>query len=489
MVSNHHKNRFSYLALWVGVLGVGIGIVVGLLAGVQPLLLAVALVAVATVVSFSTSFEQTVLGLLILRSSLDPFSAQQIPAAFALGLDALTILYVVVLLLTGRTVQTDKFWWFFAGWVALQSMWIILMPLGALALDGSYLPYGLREWVRLFSWVMVYLLVMQLKGRIPPKTIISMLFLALILPTTIGLMQMFVPSLVPSFLSGGGGEMGHLPSEGESRVRGTLGLANTFGTFLLLFIGLTWWKLNQSQQRWPWLLLLGLLAFLFVGTKSLFTLVMLAVFILVLIAPKLSIINLLGGLLLFAIVIGLFTSSDFGQERLGSISQTPLLNPDIDRWRAILLSQGDNNSFNWRIAQWTFLLQAWENYPIFGTGIATCSFLTVLHNMAHNDYVRALTEQGVVGLCLFLIFLGTQVIRLVQLLRSTRRGSAQNDLILVMLAILLAVSVGMITENIWSHTTLFFYWWTLFAIAGWNWSELKDPEKSASVNNSLLDFS
>lgn len=484
MFSNHHKSHFLNLALLVAVLGVGVGMVVGLLAGVQPLLLGVALVAVVTVVCFFTSFEQTVLGLLILRSSLDPFSVQQIPAAFALGLDALTVLYVVVLLLTRQTVQTDKFWWFFAGWVALQSLWIILMPLGALALDGSYLPYAIREWARLFSWVMVYLLVMQLKDKLPPKTIISMLFLALVLPITVALMQMFVPSLLPSFLSGGGEEMGSLPSEGESRIRGTLGLANTFGTFLLLFIGLTWWKLNQSQRRWPWLLLLGLLAFLFVGTKSLFALVMLAVFVLVLIAPKLNIINLLGGLLLFAIVIGLFASSDFGQERLGSVSQTPLLNPDIDRWRAILLSQGDNNSFNWRIAQWTFLLEAWENYPIFGTGIATCSFLTVLHNMAHNDYVRALTEQGVVGFFLFLVFLGAQALRLLQLFRKTRRGSAQNDLILVMLAILSATFVGMITENIWSHTTLFFYWWTLSAIADWNWSELKDAKNSAFVSNS-----
>jgi O-antigen ligase len=489
MDSNHYKTSFSYLALSVGVLGVAVGIFVGLLAGVQPLLLAVAFVAIVAVISLFTSFEQTVLGLLILRSSLDPFSAQQIPAAFAIGLDALTVLYVVVLLLTGRTVQTDKFWWFFVSWIVLQSLWIILMPLGALALDGSYLPYAIREWVRLFSWAMVYLLVMQLKGKIPPKQIISVLFLALVLPTIIGLMQMFVPSLVPSFLSGGGAEMGHVSSEGESRVRGTLGLANTFGTFLMLFIGLTWWKLNQSQRRWPWVLLLGLLAFLFVGTKSLFTLVMLAVFLVVLIAPKLNIINLLGGLLLFAIVIGLFTSSDFGQERLGSISQTPLLNPNIDRWRAILLSQGDNNSFNWRIAQWTFLLEAWADYPLFGTGIATCSFLTVLHNMAHNDYVRALTEQGIIGLAAFLIFLGAQALRLVQLLRSTRPGSAQNELILVMLALFAAITVGMITENIWSHTTLFFYWWTLFAIAGWDWSGVKHPKNSTSANNSRLYLS
>lgn len=488
MLTNDPKNRFSRLSLLVGVVGVAVGIGAGFVVGIQPLLPVALVVVVGAVVFFFSSFEQAVLCLLILRSFLDPFSAQQIPAAFALGLDALTLLYVTVQLLKRRTVHTDVFWWFFAGWVALQSLWLILMPLGALGLDASYLSYGIREWVRIFSWLMVYLLVMQLKGRLHPETIISRLFLALVLPLTVALMQMFVPSLVPSFLSGGGEEVGSLPSEGESRVRGTLGLANTFATFLLLFMGLTWWKISQSERRWPWLLLLGLLAFFFVGTKSLFSLVMLAVFILVLIAPKLNIINLIGGLLLLAIVIGLFASSDFGQERLGSISQTPLLNSDIDIWRAILLSQGDNNSFNWRIAQWTFLLQNWENYPIFGMGIATSTYLTVLHNMAHNDYVRALTEQGVVGLAAFIVFLGAQAIRLIQLLRSKSSGSGQRALILIMLAILPAIVVGMITENIWSHTTLFFYWWTLMAIAGWNWSE-EDQEDSSSFSDSSQSVS
>jgi O-antigen ligase len=471
MLTNNPRSRSFRLALCVGFAGVGIGIVAGLLAGIKPLLLGLALVAVATLVYFFSSFEQAVMGLLILRSSLDSFSAQQLPAAFAIGLDGLTLLYMIVLLLTGQTVRTDKFWWFFAGWVMLQGLWVILLPLGGLGLDASVLPDSIREWIRLFSWLMVYLLVMQLQGRVPPEKVISTLFLALVLPITVALMQMVVPSLLPSFLSANGGDASSIPSEGGSRIRGTLGHPNTFATLLLLFIGLTSWKLGQSRQRWPWLLLLGLLAFFYVGTKALFSLMMLAIFVLVLIAPKMSLLNLIGGVLLFAIVIGLFASTEFGQQRLGSIANTPLLNPDIDVWRAILLSQGDNNSFNWRIAQWTYLLQQWQQFPILGFGLGISAKVSTNGLYPHNDYIRALIEGGIVGLATFLTFLSVQAVRLVRLFGDASRGTRQRDLCLILLAILAAIPVGMITENIWSHTTLFFYWWTLFAVAGWDWDE------------------
>jgi O-antigen ligase len=356
----------------------------------------------------------------------------------------------------------------FAGWVLLQSLWVIYFPEGELRLNGAVWLNSIREWVRLFSWLMVYLLVMQLKDRIHPQKIISALFLAMILPLTAAVIQMLLPiSVLPTFLQGAKD-----PISGEiSRINGTLGLSNTFATFLLLFIGLTYWQLGQSQRRWAWLLLLSLLAFFYVSTKALFSLMMLGVFILVLIVPKLSLIKLIAGAFLFVIVIALFASTDFGQQRLASLGQTPLLNPDLDISRAILLSQGDGNSFNWRLAQWNFLIQAWQNSPIFGYGLATSPNLTLYNNYAHNDYVRALAEEGIVGFSAFIAFLGTQFTYLVGLIRRSSPNSSQHQFCWVLLALFVSILVGMITENIWSHTTLFFYWWTLLAIAGWNWDQ------------------
>lgn len=479
MLKLQSSNRSSRQTLFVALGGIVVGLGVGFLAGANPLLVGAALFGVAVLVWFFAKFEQAVMVLLIVRSSLDIFSAQQIPAAFAIGLDFLTLLYITLKLLTGQRVQVDKFWWFLGGWIALQGLWIILLPLGGLGLNASFLMDSIREWIRLFSWLMVYLLVMQLKDRVPPEKVISSLFWALLIPLTAALLQVILPaSLLPPELSGGG----ETPMEGLSRINGTLGHPNTFATFVLLFIGLTWWKLGQSTQRLPWLILLGILSFFFVSTKALFSLVMLLVFVLVLVLPKLKPINIIGGLILLALILGLFASSPFGQERLASLAQTPLINPDIDVSRAISLSAGDNNSFNWRVGQWYYLLQAWQQYPMLGYGLGLSQHVATNGLYPHNDYVRALVEGGIVGLVTFLTFLAVQVVRLIRLIRNTPRGSAQNQLSLILLALFLAIPVGMLTENIWSHTTLFFYWWTISSVANWQWDGQQSSHSMISSN-------
>jgi len=484
MFTNQLSSRSSRLNLLVGLAGIVIGIAAGFAAGVQPRNVWLALIAVAAVVYFFAKFEQAVLGLLIVRSAIDSFVALQLPSVFAIGLDALTLLYVTVMLLTKRTtVQTDQFWWFFAGWIALQGLWVILLPLGGLGLGGWLLQESTREWVRLFTWLMVYLLVMQLKNRLPPDKVISALLLSLIIPIIVALMQMFLPSLLPGELSAVGGDTEGLTSQ-EARIKGTLGHPNGFATFLFLFIGLTWWKLEHSKQRWPWLILLGLLSFFYVSTKALFSLMMLAVFVLVLIAPKLSIPKLMGGVLLFAVVICLFTSTEFGQQRISSIANTPLLNPDIDISRAILMSEGDHNSFNWRLSQWYLFIKAWQQYPVFGYGLGLSIQVGGNGLLPHNDYIRVLVEQGIVGFVAFVAFFVVQGMRLVWLIRHAPLGSKQRDLCLVLLAIFLSIPVGMITENIWTHTMLFLYWYSVSAVAGWDWNNLPPSESSVPVINS-----
>ena len=88
--------------------GVVIGIAVGFGAGAVPIYVGLLLGVVTVLVLFFARFEQAVLTLLILRSSLDPFSTQQVPAAFAVGLDALTILYVIVQILLKKQMKFSR---------------------------------------------------------------------------------------------------------------------------------------------------------------------------------------------------------------------------------------------------------------------------------------------------------------------------------------------------------------------------------------------
>ncbi len=459
MLTNQGRHS-SVLPLLIGLVGVGVGIVAGFLAGAKPLYLSLTLVAIPVVILFFTRFEQAVLGLLILRSSLDVFSAQQIPAAFAIALDVLTLLYLTIKLLTHQPIQTDWFWWFFAGWVMLQGIWPILCILGGLGLGAFTFLDNIREWTRLFSWLMVYLLVMQLRERLHPEKIISLLFISLIPPVILGLMQ----------------QLSH--TDGV-RIHGTFAHANNFVLYLLLFIALTCWKLRSAKQRWYWILLLGLLANLYVATGAVFGLVMLATFLLTSILPQLKLSNAIAGVTVIVVLAALFFSTDYGHERFNQIMQTPLLNSDIDISRAIVLSNSDFNSFNWRISQWHYLLQSWQNSPLLGYGLGTSNGFPNYYSLspypvpAHNDYVRALVEGGIVGLVTFVTFLGIQGLHLLKLFWSAPRHSAQRDLCWSLLAVLLATTVGMLTDNIWSGTAFYFYWWTTFAIAGWNWNDLQ----------------
>jgi O-antigen ligase len=465
------KANSSYPYRWALVVGGGaslLGLLIGFLAaGDNFRMVGMLLVGIGTVCFFLWRFEQASLCLLVVRSALDSFSAQGLPGAFALGLNGLILLYVAIQLLAGRRVQTDRFWWWFAAWVLIQGLWVVLLPLGGLGFGADYLPYAVRDWLRLFSWLMTYLMVMQLRGRMAPTRGINLLLMALVLPLIVAMLQVLVPNGLPAFLAINPGQVGY-------RVNGTLGLANTFAGFLILFISIVYWRFSQAQHKIPWLVLLGLLLFFLTTTKTLVGLVMLVVLIVVLMASQFSPAKLFGFALLLALTVALFASSEFGQARLDSVAQTPLLNPDMDISRSILLAASDQNSFNWRIAQWTNLLSAWSKQPILGYGLGTVPYLGYIYSAAHNDYVRALFDGGIVGFTTFIGFLGMQISRLVGLMQSPFSSPSQKQFCLSLLGFLIAAMVGMLTENIWSHTANFFYWYAFSAIAGWDWSQGED---------------
>ncbi|MEO0757328.1 MAG: O-antigen ligase family protein [Cyanobacteria bacterium J06648_16] len=415
--------------------------------------------------------------LLILRSAVDIFSAQQIPAIFAVSIDLLTLAYVAVSILTGQRVYTSRFLWLFAGWVAFQGLWVILLPLGGLGLGASHFSISLREWVRLFSWLMVYLLIMQLKDRLHPAQIVTALFCSTVLPLLAAALQMVLPaSALPAFLAHRGNAFTDL--ENASRINGTLGHPNAFVTFLILFLALSYWQATSRKQQWPWYALMGVLTFFIVGTKALVGLVMLVVLIVMLIAPKLTLSKLLGSTVLIGLALIAFGSTEFGRERLSLFVDMPFFNADLDVSRAILLRQTSINSFYWRLEQWTFLLKAWQQHPWLGYGFDSPRYLTHFGSAAHNDYIRSLVEGGIVGFIAFITFIGAHAVRLFRIFVSQLSTVPQRNLAWTLLSVLIAMTVGMLTENIWSHTALFFYWLSLTAVVSFDWRSKSELHES-----------
>ena len=414
-------------------------------------------------------FQKTVLGLLILRSSLDAFSKLQVPAAFAVGMIGLAIGYVAFCLLTKKEFKTDSFWWFLLAWIFCQGIWVVLLPLGGLGRGAGQLGHALEQWLRLFSWSMVYLLIMQLKDHMHPKTLINWLFLSLVIPIFAALLQILLPpSVLPPFLV-----FSATAIEAGSRINGTMGHPNSLASFLVLFVGLSLWKLEDTKKYLMWAVITGFLVFVLTSTKSLGGLVIIAVFTVAYLIPRLNFPNLIGTTILLSLVFVLFSSSDFGRERLSSLYETPLLNPDLDHSRTLLLAWGDGNSLNWRIAQWTYLLDSWRDFPIMGYGLATTKSVSVFHNHAHNDYIGALVEGGIVGLFAFVAFLVGQFVRIIHIVtrQNPSATDSQRSLCIILLSLLCAMCVGMIAANVIIQTTFFYYWFTLLAVSGWDWSE------------------
>ncbi|NJN29040.1 MAG: O-antigen ligase family protein [Synechococcales cyanobacterium RM1_1_8] len=476
------------LTIALSAIGVGLGLIIGFLAGVAPIALLAVPMLVAVSFVMLRHFEYSVIMLLVLRSAIDSFSEQQLTVAFALGVDALAIAVVILRLLSRQKIHLDRMWIFFALWCAVQGIWVVLLPLGGLGMGGWMLSDGLREWVRIFSWLMAYLLVMQLKGKVPPKTVITLLFWSLLVPLLVAVLQMTVPSILPpEFSIHGVGAEAAGPVEDELRVRGSLGHPNGLATMLFFFLGLTYWKWQSATQpKWPWLLLLGILSGFYVTTKALFSLVMITVFMAIVVARRLSLGSLLGGGLIVALILTLFGSTEFGQERLASIGSTPLLNPDIDITRAILMSNWDYNSFNWRLSQWYLLWQRWEEYPWLGYGLGLSLQTAGNGFLPHNDYIRAMIEGGLIGLGTYLMFFVGQMLHLFRLFQTTTGD--QRQLCFILFAMVPAILMGMLTENIWSHTMLYFYWWTAVAVAGWDWDERSQtPEIEPQLKPSIID--
>ncbi|MEB3219577.1 MAG: O-antigen ligase family protein [Nostocales cyanobacterium 94392] len=475
MSIHQRQKRLYHLSILGLIISILIGMIGGVLIGLNPFIPLGILVLFGVVYFFFNNFETSVIAILVLRSSLDIFTLfpngilGQVPAIFTAGIMVLTLLYFVGRLLHRQPIHIDIFGILLGGWVLLQGVWIPLMALGGLGLNSSFLMESVYEWIRYLSWVFIYLLVMQLKGRVLPKRILSTLFLSLVTPILFAILQVIIPTKLPEFLIYKGVEPGAV--EVAYRVNGTFGHPNSFAVYLILFIALTFWKIETVENRWQWFILLGFLVFFLVDTKTLITLVMLAVVVMTVILSKLDLLKLISGTSFFAIVVSIFASSDFGQTRLGSIANTPLLNPHIDISRAILLARWDYNSFNWRISQWSYLLGKCQDYPIFGYGLGVSSFVSTNTLMPHNDYVRSLVDGGICGFILHLAFLGGQIIYLMFLLRKSSYCKSQHELCLCLLGVVLATVVGMLTENVMICTAFYMYFWIVLAVAGWDWED------------------
>lgn len=389
------------------------------------------------------------LGLLAIRSSLDIFTDMSVylgalklnPPAFAsLFLDWIGVLFITNSLLSRRRLRLTPVGLAFLGWLLVLLFWA-WEAYANFGLDGLI---AIREWVRLASLFVIFVIALNGTARWGERRILGCLFAALLTPLTVGLLTL-------------GSRIWSLGAE-VGRLSGTIAHPNSLALFLVLYIALTLRQVQIASHRLPWRVLLVLEIVAFVATFSLNGVVMLAVMIAVFAlgsprgrSRRLAVLALVGA-------VALFLASDFGRLRIASLQEMPDLHEVVSAGTV-------TNSTTWRVYHWKLLAMEWLKRPVLGYGLhTTAETVSPWQAEAHNDYLRYLVETGVVGTLCFVSFLCAVGRSLVGRLRQDRRAGRPISLALVCFAVFCAWLVGSVGGNIMTNTAFQYSFWALLGV-------------------------
>lgn len=440
------KNRIISLII------ISLAMVVGITIALNPLNALIVLGGSIIFISFFI-FPQIVIPLLLItRSSLDIFTDIGFPIGpMIFNVPSITSLFLLVggglyILFEGAVKKglfLNNVGKIFLWWVLILPLWIVVSCFH-FGIGGGL--FAAREWVRLASLFMIYILVYQLSQRIGYKKIVNYLLWALPIPLASGLYQIVTST--------------GIKVSGINRVYGTLAHPNSFAFFLVIFIGLTLWKMRFSQMRLIWLALLATEALILINTFSINGIIMLLTMSAILMCKTLKAKRRFLIFTFALIVLISFSFSNYGKKRLNEISQTGNIIQIIGTGKTV-----GEGSMAWRALNWHLLLEKWSQRPVFGYGLsATVDLVSPLKNVPHNDYLRFLVETGIVGLCMFLFLLTAAGNELWKLYKSFKVEDPElSYLLLVVFSLYIAWVIGSISDNFITATSVQYYLWAFFA--------------------------
>jgi O-antigen ligase len=139
--------------------------------------------------------------------------------------------------------------------------------------------------------------------------------------------------------------------------------------------------------------------------------------------------------------------------------------------------QGNNpgNSLLGRLALWDRDVGLWKTQPILGRGWG--STLASVDVAAHNDFLRALVEGGIVGFFAFVLLIWS-LVRM-----GVRVGAARGDLARAFLGLVLGYTAVSVASNNLGKGAYQFYFWLIAGVA-YVFSETM-PDRSRKAPRSL----
>jgi hypothetical protein len=175
----------------------------------------------------------TFLTLLVLRSLTEAFSGLSIylgPTTVNLSVAVILLMDLVGLIYLGLLWRRgewpfDRVGGFLIAWVLSLAPWVYIAA-SEFGIPGLT---GVREWVRLLSLILLYLVVLAIARRTNYERIINVCLLALPVPLAVTYYQII-------FSAG-------------SRAFGVMAHPNNLAAFLVVMIALTIWKLGRGHPR------------------------------------------------------------------------------------------------------------------------------------------------------------------------------------------------------------------------------------------------
>lgn len=137
---------------------------------------------------------------------------------------------------------------------------------------------------------------------------------------------------------------------------------------------------------------------------------------------------------------------------------------DLTKSNEVAIGQGDPNSLAWRVRYWGEIIPYWQRSPLTGIGPEMVRNTQPTGFDPHNSFLQALIEMGVVGLGAFLGVLVSIAVALRRALKRNRAPGLDRAICVAASAMCTAVLVQLPTENILVSAI---NWWYVLPIVIW----------------------
>lgn len=401
---------------------------------------------------FNVSIKQSLLGLIMIRPSLDILGDYSLGIINLAGLMAIFSIGISIIIIYKNKKHLLN--------IPLTLPILIFIVINFLFIfNNEILLIGFTEFVRVISFLLMYFAVyLIIKSNADIKHIISTVIFSSVIPMIYAVFEW-------------GFGLGIYTNPGfDNRIAGTFGHPNVFGYFLLIIISLIMYilleyKLNKTDQYLiiSYNVILSVLLILTYTRGAWIGLFILLLGIGFVKMPKMS--TFLGIILVPVISLILFIY-DWLQKNIligyPAIKKIPIIN------RITGLFDGDpSDSILWRRQMWDDMINKGLESPIIGYG--TGSVTTITEQVrglklgaleVHNDYIKVFVESGLIGLVIYL-FMIVSILGLV----FYNYLKTKNNYILITLFISLAVYLSSLWDNLLRQTAVMWIYFVILAIS------------------------